>query len=148
MINENIRLQVSYLNVKHLKNIRFLFLKAKNFVNLISPFPRFYFRITMKESQFKNKDGFKLTFDENCSKEDKEFFVKKYPNVDYISQTEINCTSCNKIMGSNLRWENKIRTHKILGVTQCVTCYDFYVSILFIKNSSINFFLHTEFWRV
>lgn len=81
----------------------------------------------MIASDFKDSDGFKLSFEDNCSKEDQKFFVAEYPLIDNVSHKRLHCTTCDIHIGSAPISEKIVRTHQVLGVTQCNKCYAFYV---------------------
>jgi hypothetical protein len=82
----------------------------------------------MIASKFKDSDGFVLQFEENCPEADKKFYIKEFPTVDLIASKKPHCTTCGVHIGTSPIAEKVIRTHAILGVTQCVKCYTFYVS--------------------
>lgn len=81
----------------------------------------------MISSTFKDGDGFQLQFEENCSEGDKKFYMKEFPRVDLIAQRKPHCTTCSIHIGTSPISEKIVRTHSILGVSQCVKCFAFYV---------------------
>lgn len=81
----------------------------------------------MITSEFTDKDGFKLQFDETCTEIDKKFFREQYPKVDLVSNQRLHCTTCDIHIGTAPISEKIIRTHQVLGVTQCNKCFAFYV---------------------
>lgn len=82
----------------------------------------------MLPSNFRDQDGFKLQFEENCSENDKKYFVQAYPKVDDVVDKKLHCTTCDVHIGSAPISEKIIRTHGVLAVTQCNKCFAFYVS--------------------
>ena len=82
----------------------------------------------MITSEFTDKDGFKLQFDESCTESDKKFFREQYPKVDLVANQKLHCTTCDVHIGTAPISEKIMRTHQVLGVTQCNKCFAFYVS--------------------
>lgn len=81
----------------------------------------------MIASDFKDGDGFKLQFEEKTTSSDKKFFMEQYPIVDTVSKNKSHCTTCDTHIGTAPISEKIIRTHLVLGVTQCNKCFAFYV---------------------
>lgn len=81
----------------------------------------------MISSSFKDADGFQLQFEENCPEADKKYNMKEFPRVDMIALRKSHCTTCSVHIGTSPISEKIVRTHSILGVTQCVKCFAFYV---------------------
>jgi hypothetical protein len=99
--------------------------------NLPTLLPHRYSQISnMIASEFTDKDGFKLQFDETCTEIDKKFFREQYPKVDLVANQKLHCTTCDVHIGTAPISEKIIRTHQVLGVTQCNKCFAFYVSLL------------------
>lgn len=73
---------------------------------------------------------FEPVFDNETTEEEKEFFRQSFPNLSAINIERERCTSCN-----NMVHANKIRTHKLLRVSQCIDCVKFYDSGEFDKDS-------------
>jgi hypothetical protein len=82
----------------------------------------------MIDSSFKDSEGFSLQFEENCSEQDKKFFMQKFPKVDDVAKVKLHCTTCDLHIGTAPIAEKIVRTHLVLGVTQCNKCFAFYVS--------------------
>lgn len=87
----------------------------------------------MIASDYKDLDGFKLQFEENCPKKDKEFFIKQYPKVDLVAEKKLHCTTCDFHIGTAPISEKVIRTHLKLSVTQCNKCFAFYVRTIMLE---------------
>lgn len=83
----------------------------------------------MLASDVKDSDGFKLKFEEKCSESDKKFFIAEYKKVDSVAEKKLHCTTCDVHIGTAPLSEKIIRTHQVLGVTQCNKCFAFYVRI-------------------
>lgn len=81
----------------------------------------------MIASNFKDSDGFKLQFEENVSESDKKYFIEAYKLVDDVAKKRLHCSTCDTHIGSAPISEKIIRTHQVLGVTQCNKCFAFYV---------------------
>lgn len=81
----------------------------------------------MIASEFKDNDGFKLQFEEKCPMVDKKFFMEQYPIVDSVAGKRLHCTTCDTHIGTAPISEKIVRTHLVLGVTQCNKCFAFYV---------------------
>lgn len=90
----------------------------------------------MISSTFKDSDGFQLQFEENCTEPDKKFYMKEFPRVDLIAQRKPHCTTCAIHIGTSPISEKVVRTHSILGVSQCVKCFAFYVSSVAMYSTS------------
>lgn len=88
----------------------------------------------MIASNYEDNDGFKLQFEESCSDTDKEYFIAQYKKVDDVAMHRLHCTTCDSHIGTAPISEKIIRTHQVLGVTQCNKCFAFYVRKL-INNS-------------
>jgi hypothetical protein len=100
----------------------------------------------MIASEYTDSDGFKLQFDESIKSEEQKYFMQTFPKVDDVSKDRLHCTTCdlhvNIFLKLNLNTLTKIglqvgtapisekiiRTHQILGVTQCNKCFAFYNS--------------------
>lgn len=82
----------------------------------------------MTSSRFKDKSGFRLQFEKKCDAQLKEFFMSQYELVDDVAKEKLHCSSCDIHIGTAPSAEKQIRTHTVLGVTQCLKCYTFYVS--------------------
>lgn len=82
----------------------------------------------MLPSTWKDADGFKLQFEANCPDSDKTFFVSQYPKIDSVAEKRLHCTTCDVHIGTAPIAEKIVRTHEVLGVTQCNKCHAFYVS--------------------
>ena len=81
----------------------------------------------MIASEYKDADGFKLSFEEKCSENDKQYFMKEYSKVDDVAKKRVHCTTCDTHIGTAPISEKIVRTHLILAVTQCNKCFAFYV---------------------
>lgn len=88
----------------------------------------------MISSNYKDSDGFQLQFEENCSEGDRKFYMKEFPRVDLIAQRKPHCTTCSIHIGTSPISEKIVRTHSILGVSQCVKCFAFYVRTCRLQN--------------
>jgi hypothetical protein len=80
---------------------------------------------------YKDQDGHVLKFKEIHNEEMKQHFMSQYPRVDEVLKKRLYCTSCNKSFLNKvgtLIAQNEVRTHKLLGVSQCLKCFKFYVS--------------------
>lgn len=84
----------------------------------------------MITSNFKDSDGYKLQFEEQCPESDRKYFMQQYPKVDNVASKKLHCTTCDVHIGTAPIAEKIIRTHQILSVTQCNTCFAFYVRLL------------------
>lgn len=82
----------------------------------------------MIPSNYHDSDGFKLQFEANCSESDQKFFMQQYPRVDSVVDKRLHCTSCDAHIGTAPARDETVHTHQILAVTQCQTCFMFYVS--------------------
>lgn len=87
-----------------------------------------YFEIINFLNIFLFLAGFELQFDENVSSEEKEYYVKCYPNVNMVADRRVHCTACNVHIGTAPIAENQIRKHPVLSVTHCKKCDLFYNS--------------------
>lgn len=81
----------------------------------------------MIASNYKDSDGFQLQFEENCKASDKKFFIQLYTKVDDVATKRLHCTTCDTHIGSAPISEKIVRSHQVLGVTQCNKCFAFYV---------------------
>lgn len=103
----------------------------------------------MIPSRFEDKSGFQLKFEEECEDHVKHFFMSQYGLLDDVAKEKLHCTSCHIHIGTAPNTEKLIRTHKVLGITQCRKCYTFYVSWkFFVCLHSTKFVFSTEFGRV
>lgn len=103
----------------------------------------------MIASSFKDSSGFVLQFEENCSGDDQKYYIKQFPTVDLIASRKPHCTTCGIHIGTSPCAEKNVRTHAILGVTQCVKCYTFYVSQSHwnvLENLVFNLHTFSELW--
>lgn len=69
-----------------------------------------------------------MQFEEDTTKEERDFFVSKYYNVNLVADDHTHCTCCNMHIGTAPANEKTIRMHPILRVTQCIKCFRFYNS--------------------
>lgn len=72
--------------------------------------------------------GFELLFEEDTIGSVKDYFAKEYPNLNNIVKEKLHCTACDTHIGSAPIIESIVRTHNILKVTVCQSCYTFYNS--------------------
>lgn len=100
----------------------------------------------MITSEFTDKDGFKLQFDENCTEADKKYCREHYPKVDLVANQRLHCTTCDIHIGTAPISEKIIRTHQVLGVTQCNKCFAFYVRKINDKLKFKLILISTELW--
>lgn len=98
----------------------------------------------MIASEFKDADGFRLQFEESVTEEERVFYMRTFIRVDDVAKDRVHCTTCDVHVGTAPISEKIIRTHQILGVTQCNKCFAFYVSQS-IQAISINFLLIIQF---
>ncbi|XP_055706044.1 uncharacterized protein LOC129803478 isoform X2 [Phlebotomus papatasi] len=71
---------------------------------------------------------FTVQWEKGLGKKEKDFYRSKYPQVDYVTNDRVHCTSCDTHLGSAPIDEVTIREHPVLKVTQCSKCYAFYTS--------------------
>ncbi|KAL7024266.1 hypothetical protein ACKWTF_012964 [Chironomus riparius] len=82
----------------------------------------------MIASEFKDADGFRLQFEESVTDDERVFYMRTFIRVDEVSKDRVHCTTCDVHLGTAPISEKIIRTHQILGVTQCNKCFAFYNS--------------------
>lgn len=91
----------------------------------------------MIASNYEDNDGFKLQFEESCSDSDKKYFVEQYAKVDDVAVKRLHCTTCDTHIGTAPISEKIIRTHQVLGVTQCNKCFAFYVRLKYKNHENV-----------
>lgn len=111
-----------WLSKCHKKNFSTFSIKVFAFI-YVSSYSRMMFT-----SHYKDKSGFRLEFEEKCDAQLKEFFMSQYELVDDVAKDKLHCTCCNIHIGTAPSKQNLIRTHQVLGTTQCLQCFTFYVS--------------------
>lgn len=72
--------------------------------------------------------GFELTFADGISQEERDYYVKSFPNVNMVADRRLHCTACNAHIGTAPNMEKTIDRHPVLGVSQCLKCQNFYNS--------------------
>lgn len=72
--------------------------------------------------------GFKLYFEAGVDQEERDFYIKQFPNVDNVLEEHLHCTSCQMHFGAAPSKENTIKMHPILRTTMCKKCCAFYNS--------------------
>lgn len=74
-----------------------------------------------------------MDFEEDTPQEERNFYVKTYPNVNMVANKRLHCTTCNTHIGCAVANELTIRMHPVLRVTHCKKCHTFYNSGEFSK---------------
>ncbi|XP_070506987.1 FK506-binding protein 5 isoform X2 [Chironomus tepperi] len=82
----------------------------------------------MIASDFKDADGFRLQFEDTVTDDERVFYMRTFIRVDDVAKDRVHCTTCDVHVGTAPISEKIIRTHQILGVTQCNKCFAFYNS--------------------
>lgn len=72
--------------------------------------------------------GFELSFDSRIGNDEREYYVKQYPNVNMVADQRVHCTSCGTHIGTAPNTQRLTYCHPVLLVTQCRKCDDFYNS--------------------
>lgn len=69
-----------------------------------------------------------MNFEDDITKEEKEYYIRAYPNVNMIADRRVHCTSCDGHIGTAPASGKVLRMHPILHVTQCKRCEQIYNS--------------------
>lgn len=95
----------------------------------------------------RREGGFVLMFGKDCDTKWKDFLMSRYKLVEEVKKEKhLDCESCFRHIGTAPNIEHCICTHPVLGITQCLACYNYYVRLEFFL-CSFQFHLNCFFDR-